>query len=183
MSLNLKIVKNYSQALYSIAKKSKVEDKVLEQVTALGQVASNSSRVMQALCSPIIDGQIKKEILDLVTKKLKFEKTAINFLHILVKNSRFSLIIEIIENFSEIISESKDIKYARISSAHKLGKKELDLISGFLESELGKKIDLETDIDSSLIGGAVIEYDCNLIDCSVSGALDRIKKIAVDSKM
>ena len=183
MSLDIKIVKNYSQALYSGAKKSKIEDKVLEQITVLGQVVSNSSRVMQALCSPIVDSQIKKKILDLVASKLKFEKTTINFLHILVKNSRFSLILEIIENFTEIIAESKDIKYARISSAYKLGKKELDLISGFLESELGKKIDLETNIDSSLIGGAVIEYDCNLIDCSVSGALDRIKKIAVDSKM
>lgn len=183
MSLDLKIVKNYSQALYSDAKKSKVEDKVLEQITVLGQVVSNSSRVMQALCSPIVDSQIKKKILDLVASKLKFEKTTINFLHILVKNSRFSLILEIMENFSKIIAESKGIKYARISSAYNLGKKELDLISGFLESELGKKIDLETNIDSSLIGGAVIEYDCNLIDCSVSGALDRIKKIAVDSKM
>ena len=167
MSLDLKIVKNYSQALYSGAKKSKVEEKVLEQITVLGQVVSNSSRVMQALCSPIVDSQIKKKILDLVVSKLKFEKTTINFLHILVKNSRFSLILEIIENFTEIIAESKDIKYARISSAYKLGKKELDLISGFLESELGKKIDLETNIDSSLIGGAVIEYDCNLIDCNV----------------
>ena len=99
MSLDLKIVKNYSQALYSGAKKSKVEDKVLEQITVLGQVVSNSSRVMQALCSPIVDSQIKKKILDLVASKLKFEKTTINFLHILVKNSRFSLILEIIENF------------------------------------------------------------------------------------
>ena len=96
MSLDLKIVKNYSQALYSGAKKSKVEDKVLEQITVLGQVVSNSSRVMQALCSPIVDSQIKKKILDLVASKLKFEKTTINFLHILVKNSRFSLILEII---------------------------------------------------------------------------------------
>jgi F-type H+-transporting ATPase subunit delta len=183
MSLNLKIVKNYSQALYSSAKKSKVENKALEQITVLGQVFLNSSRIMQALCSPIVDSQIKKKILDLVTSKLKFEKTTANFLYILVKNSRFSLIHEIIENFSEIILDSKNIKHARISSAYNLGKKELNLISGFLESGLGKKIDLETNIDSSLIGGAVIEYDCNLIDCSVNGALDRIKKIAVDSKI
>ena len=183
MSLNLKIVKNYSQALYSGAKKYKIEDKVLEQIMVLGQVVSNSSKVMQALCSPIVDSQIKKKILDLIASKLKFEKTIIHFLNILIKNSRFHLILEIVEDFSEIIAESKNIKYARISSAYQLGKKELDLISSFLESELGKKIDLETNIDSSLIGGAVIQYDCNLIDCSVSGALDRIKKIAVNSKM
>lgn len=183
MSLNLKIVKNYSQALYSRAQKDKVESKVLEQISVLGQVVLRSTKLMQALCSPIIDSEIKNKMIDLVASKLKFEKITANFLHILVKNSRFFLILEIIEDFSEIIAESKNIKYAQITSAYKLGKKELDLISGFLESELDKKIDLETSIDSALIGGAIIQYDCNLIDCSVRGALDRVKKIAVDSKM
>ena len=99
--------------------------------------------------------------------------------------SRFALplILQIIDDFAKIIANSKGIKFAEISSAFKLTKKELESISSFLETELGKKIELELNIDPSLIGGAVIKYDCNLIDCSVSGALDRIKRVAVSSKM
>lgn len=181
MSLNLKIVKNYSQALYSGAKQGGIEDKVLEQILALGQIALHSSKVMQALSSPIVDNKIKRKLVDLIAEKFKFEKITIDFLHILIKNSRFFLILEIVDDFSKIIAQSKNIKYIQVSSAHKLGKKEIDLISGILESEIGKKINLETNIDPSLIGGVVIQYDCNLIDCSVSGALGRIKKIALNS--
>ena len=183
MSLNLKIVKNYSQALYSASKKDKMEGSVLKQISALEKVVSCSSMMVKALCSPIVDRKIKKKIIDLVAVKLKFEKITIRFLYSLIKNSRFHLFIEIVDDFSKIISESNGIKYAQISSAYKLGKKEVDLINDFLELELGKKINLKTKIDSSLIGGAVIQYDCNLIDCSVSGALNRIKKIAANSKI
>ena len=183
MSLDLKIVKNYSQALYSGAKEKKIEDKVLSQISILGQVLSCSNLIEEALCSPVIDSEIKKNIIDLVSSKLKFEEVTTRFLYVLIKNSRFSLILQIIDDFAKIIANSKGIKFAEISSAFKLTKKELESISGFLESELGKKIELEVNIDPSLIGGAVIKYDCNLIDCSVSGALDRIKRVAVSSKM
>lgn len=183
MSLNLKIVKNYSQALYSGAQKSGVEDKVLEQLLALSKTIAHSPKVMQAFCSPIVDNKIKKKLLDLIASKLNFEKTTLNFLYTLIENSRFSLIFEMVDDFSKIIALSKNIKYVQVSSAYKLGKKEKDLISGILESETGKKVKLETNIDPSLIGGVVIQYDCNLIDCSVSGALNRIRKIALNSEM
>lgn len=183
MSLNLKIVKNYSQALYSESRKSGVEDKALEQVLALKQIVLNMPKVMQAFCSPIVDNTIKKKLLDLIATKLNFEITTKNFLYTLIENSRFSLISEIIDDFSKIIALSKNIKYIKVSSAYKLEKKEIDLISSILESEIGKKVKLETNIDPSLIGGVVIQYDCNLIDCSVSGALNRIKKIALNSEI
>lgn len=183
MSLNLKIVKNYSQALYSRAQKSGLEDKVLEQLLALNKIVLHSPKVMQAFCSPIVDNKIKKKLLDLIASKLNFEKATINFLYTLIENSRFSLIFEMLDDFSKIIALSKNIKYIQVSSAYKLGKKEIDLISGILELEIGKKVKLETNIDPSLIGGVVIQYDCNLIDCSVSGALNRIKKIALNSEI
>lgn len=183
MSLDLKIVKNYSQALYSGAKEKNVENKVLDQISVLSQVLSHSVIVEQALCSPVIDSKIKKDIIDLLSSKFKFEAVTNRFLHVLIKNSRFSLILQIADDFAKIIANNAGIKSAKVSSAFKLGKKEIELISGFLEDELGKKVELEADVDSSLIGGVVIKYDCNLIDCSVSGALDRIKKVAVGSKM
>lgn len=183
MSLDLKVVKNYSQALYSGAKERKIENKVLSQISTLGQILSCSNLIEQALCSPVIDSKVKKHILDLLSSKLSLEEVTSRFLYVLIKNARFNLIFQIIDEFAKIIADSEGTKFAEISSAFKLSKKELELISGFLEKELGKKIELKVNIDPSLIGGAVIKYDCNLIDASISGALDRIKKVAVSSKM
>jgi F-type H+-transporting ATPase subunit delta len=183
MSLNLKIVKNYSTALYVGAKKDNIESKVLNQISSLTQALLKSSLATQALCSPVIDNKIKKSMIDLVCSKFKFDKITNRFLYILIKNSRFSLLAQIAEDFANIIADSQGIKRAEVSSAFKLGTKEIGLISGLLEAELGKKIEIDVSIDPSLIGGAVIKYDCNLIDYSVRGALERIKKVATGSKI
>ena len=52
-----------------------------------------------------------------------------------------------------------------------------------LEMEIGLKINLQTDIDPSLIGGVIIKYDSNLIDYSIQGALTKIKKVTTNAKI
>ena len=74
--------------------------------------------------------------------------------------------------------ESKGIKFVKVSSAFKLEKKEMEFIRNLLESKLDKKVELEHSVDESLLGGVVVKYDSNLIDCSLQGVLDRIQKIA-----
>lgn len=54
----------------------------------------------------------------------------------------------------------------------------MEFIRNLLESKLDKKVELEHSVDESLLGGVVVKYDSNLIDCSLQGVLDRIQKIA-----
>jgi F-type H+-transporting ATPase subunit delta len=183
MSLNLKIIKNYSQALYSESMKSNILDEVMKNIVSLEQIIKSSIKIEQLLCSPVIEGKIKDKIITMLESRLGLTQLVANFLRILVKNSRFFLISEIVENFSQIVANNKNIQHAKIYSAYALAKNEIDLIISFLESRLKKQISLETNIDESLIGGAVIQYDSNLIDCSVKGALDRIKKVATSSRI
>lgn len=183
MSLDLKIIKNYSQSLYASSSKEKIQKKLLEQLAILVQVFNHSRIVKEMFYSPVIDGQKKRDLIDLLVKKYKFHKYTQNFLYILVKNARFNLLKGIVDNFTKIIAESENIKYVQVRSAHKLEQKSIELISTFLEKELGKKIDLKTSLDQSLIGGAVIKYDCNIIDCSVSGAIDKVKKITQNPRI
>jgi len=175
MSLDIKIVKYYSNALFKGAKLEKKEKKVLEQISALGAVLQSSKKVQEVFCSPVVDSQVKLKIADLLVKKFKFDAITFRFLEVLITNARFYLLGQIADDYKEIVANSEGIKYASVVSAYKMGKKEIALISSFLEDELNKKIDLEVDVDPSLVGGMIIKYDCNLIDCSVQGALDRIK--------
>lgn len=175
MPLNFKIVRNYSQALYFISKREKEEEEVLKQMLVLEQIFLHSLMVMKGLCSPIVDIKLKQKIITLASLELVLKKNLTHFLHTIIKHSRFSLIFDIIKDFSKIIANSKNIKYVHIASAYKLKTKDINSISIFLENLIGKKIHLEKTVNSALIGGVTIEYDSNLIDCSVSGLLDRIK--------
>ena len=135
------------------------------------------------LCSPVIDHAVKVRLVDLVVTKYQFEEISKQFLYVLIKNARCLLLPRISSMLNELIAATKGVKLVEVSSAFKLDTKEIKFIQEFLETELGKKIELLTNVDTSLIGGVIIKYDSNLIDYSVQGALDRIKKVAIKTRI
>lgn len=178
MSLDIKIVKNYANSLFSQAEKEFKENVVFESMRVFGEVLRNFSAVEKMLYSPIIDKSDKDRFVDILTNELKSEPLVKRVLGILIKNARVNLFAEIIDEYELLLMESKGIKFVKISSAFKLEKKEMEFIRNLLESELDKKIEFEHSVDQSLLGGVVVKYDSNLIDCSLQGVLNRIQKIA-----
>ncbi len=183
MSLEFKIVRNYSHALLVSARAISKENIILEQVKIIVQLMQDSAIIRNVLCSPIIDKEIKIKLVDLVADKYKFETISKQFLYLLIKNTRYDLLLQISDMLTELIAASKGVKSAEILSAFKLNKKEIQAIQQFIEAKLGQAVEVETNVEPSLIGGIVIKYDSNLIDCSVQGALDRIEKMAIRSKI
>ncbi len=182
MLLDLKIVKNYSQALFANAKMISKESKVLEQITFFANLMKESLIVHNAFCSPIVEKEIKIKLVGLVADKYKFEPVSRQFLYVLIKNARFLILTQIVEAFDKLIAIDKGIKSAELLSAFKLNLEEVAVIREFIEAELGQQVALVTNTDPSLIGGVVIKYDSNLIDCSVQGALNKIEKLVTNSK-
>lgn len=177
-SLALKIVQNYSQSLFTCAKPLSKQRIVLKQLQDFSDLHTSDRPINYIMSSPIIEKTAKIKLIDTIAKKNKFEKISIQFLYALVKNNRFNLINEITTNLEELIANSEGTKFVNLFSAFKLDKKEISEIKKRLETETGKKINLQTNIDQSLIGGIVIEYDSNFIDYSIKGALNKIKKVA-----
>jgi F-type H+-transporting ATPase subunit delta len=182
MLLDLKIVKNYSHALFANAQIISKESKVLEQVTFFANLMQESLIVHNAFCSPIVEKEIKIKLVGLVADKYKFESVSRQFLYVLIKNARFLILPQIVDAFEKLIATDKGIKSVELLSAFKLSTKDIEVIREFIEAELGQQVALVMNTDPSLIGGVVIKYDSNLIDCSVQGALNKIEKLVTNSK-
>jgi len=183
MLSNSKIIRNYSEALFAVAKKISKENKALDQLSIFVDILDKSALVKKALYSPIINDDIKKNLVDLVAEKCKFEKISKQFLYVLIKNARCVLLPEIVRDLESVILRSNGIKETSLLSAHKMNTKDIKSVEEFLEKKLDTKISLSHKIDSSLVGGIVIEYDSNLIDCSIKGALNKIKDLASKTKI
>jgi len=183
MSLDFKIVKNYSHALLANALSISKETQLLEQVNIFVSLMKQHAIIDNVLCSPVIDRLIKVKLVDFISNHYKFEVIFKSFLHVLIKNSRCNLLPQISGTLDELIEDAKGVKSAEVFSAFKLGKKELQAIKKMLEEKTGQKIKLEDRVEESLIGGMVLKYNSNLIDCSVQGALDRIERVALRSKI
>ena len=98
-----------------------------------------------------------------------------SFLALLADNRRLALLPEIAGLFEELRTEAERVVKARVTSATALGAGELEGIRAALKKRFGRDIEIETAVDASLIGGAVIDAGDVVIDGSLKGKLGRLQ--------
>ncbi len=98
-----------------------------------------------------------------------------NFLALLADNRRLQLLPDIAALFEALRAEAERIVKARITSATTLPAAEIESIKVALKRRFGREVELETAIDESLIGGAVIAAGDVVIDGSLKGKLSRLQ--------
>ena len=98
-----------------------------------------------------------------------------NFLALLADNRRLELLPDIAALFEALRAEAERIVKARITSATTLPAAEIESIKTALKRRFGREVELETAIDESLIGGAVIAAGDVVIDGSLKGKLSRLQ--------
>ena len=103
------------------------------------------------------------------------DATFADFLGLLFDNRRLPLLPEIAGLYDELRLESERVVKAKVTSAAALPAAELDSIKAALKKRFGREVEIETDLDPSLIGGAVIDAGDVVIDGSLRGKLDRLQ--------
>ena len=97
------------------------------------------------------------------------------FLALLADNRRLALLPEIAGLYDELRNEAERVVKARVTSATVLPAAELDTIKAALVKRFGREVEVETAVDESLIGGAVIDAGDVVIDGSLKGKLGRLQ--------
>ena len=98
-----------------------------------------------------------------------------DFLGLLFENRRLSLLPEITGQFDELRFEAERVVKAKVTSAVALPAAELATIKAALAKRFGREVEVETAVDESLIGGAVIDAGDVVIDGSLKGKLGRLQ--------
>ena len=101
--------------------------------------------------------------------------TFANFLGLLFENRRLSLLPEIAGMYDELRFEAERVVKAKVTSAVALPAAELETIRAALKRRFGQDVEIETAVDDSLIGGAVIAAGDVVIDGSIKGKLGRLE--------
>lgn len=97
------------------------------------------------------------------------------FIELLASNRRLPLLAEIAGMFEQLRAEAEQVVKARVTSASEMPASELESIRVGLKRRFGREVELETAIDESLIGGAVIDAGDVVIDGSLKSKLSRMQ--------
>ena len=104
------------------------------------------------------------------------DETLRNFVSELTVNGRIESLEAIAEAYQSLIDAAQGIVSVELISAFALEDEERVQLVAEMEQVLQKKISVRWSVDASLIGGVVIRSGDVVLDNSLKGALDRVRR-------
>lgn len=165
----------YANALLSTAQSKGALEAVHADIDAIASVMKDSADIKEFLANPTVPEDKKKQMIAKMAAESGFNSYTVNFLNILVDQSRIDAITEVCDAFETKYCELTDTQVATLRSAVKLEQEQQFLIAKKLqELTKSKNVKIKPVVDESLIAGFVVEWGSSQIDLSVKGQLDKI---------
>jgi F-type H+-transporting ATPase subunit delta len=100
-----------------------------------------------------------------------------NLVALLAENNRLTVLPSIAVAFETLKQEAEGKIEVQIRTAQKLSAKQQEAMAKSLAKKLGKEITVTTEIDETLIAGAIIQAGDMVIDGSARGRLDKLTTV------
>lgn len=166
----------YAKSIADLAQEKDQFSKVFEDMKYISSLCSVSPEFVQLMKSPVVYADKKQSIFSAITKGNVVEITSV-FVSLLIRKGREGFLPEIAKAFITEYNKRNQINTVKITSADQISETVKKSILDKLKTEAGfEKVELETAVDSDLIGGFVLEYNNNLVDASIARDLRDIKK-------
>lgn len=184
MADNTTIARPYAQALFELASEAGELAEWSASLDVAGQLLADDG-LNEFLSDPGLSESQRYEFLTGLFARANADKFAgsdkrgSNFLKLLLENKRSSVLPEIAEHFDVLKAEQENTVEATVTSATPLSQAQQDQIARALKQRLGREIQISTEIDEHLIGGAVIRAGDVVIDGSLRARLEGLANALV----
>lgn len=173
MSELLTTARPYAKALFKSAKENNTLEKCYEMLKNL-DTAVNDENIKQILSNDSYDNKYKSNLLSDILKE-NIDENFSRFIKLLADNSRLLVVSEIIKLFNSYLQEENNLKRAVIDTAFELSNEQIEEIKTSLENRFNKKIEVEQNINTKLLAGAVVKVDDLVIDGSLREQLRKLE--------
>lgn len=169
-----KVALPYAEALLESAKKANVLEKTNQDLSMVSNILLESSDLKLFLDNPLVAVNTKKEILNNLLLN-RVNTFVLNFLLVLVDRRRINLLSNIIDKYLELAYKLDSTVIAEVSTVLAFTESQQQaLIEKIKQITNSKQVKLSITIDSSLIGGFIIQIGSKVIDTSLASKLKQI---------
>jgi F-type H+-transporting ATPase subunit delta len=173
---NPRLAGRYAKSLIDLSTERNQLETSYNDMKLLQRIFKSNKDFVNLLKSPVIKAETKDSIITAVLKGQLNELTDA-FIHLLVRKGRELNLPEIADAFIDQYNAIKGIHKVKLTTATAVSDEIKNSMIGKINKEAGyDKVEMETAVDESLIGGFVLEFDNNLVDASISRDLKDIQK-------
>jgi F-type H+-transporting ATPase subunit delta len=170
-----RIAKRYSKALFQLAKDQGKQDRILDDLLRLDRTIDASSDLQAMLQNPLIRGEVKAKLLMRMFGDAMDEITC-RFINLLCHKRRSANLRDVVRQYEANVLNFKGFLKSKVVSAVALDDQQLEKIKKRIAELTGKMILVDQEINRDLIGGFIIKLEDTIIDLSVRGQLETLRK-------
>lgn len=168
--------KRYALALFEISKENSELEKIETEIKSLSLLLKESVYFKEMILSPTVDKNDKKEVMFAISSQNNFSLNLKKFLGFLAIQNRLFYLSSIIENFLNLVSNSKGELKGKLVSSKKLTADERTAIQSELSKDFKSSLNLDYKHDPDLIAGLIIQVGSVMIDTSIKTKLKKLEK-------
>jgi F-type H+-transporting ATPase subunit delta len=178
--MSYRIATRYAKSLILLAQEKGKLDEAYKDMKQIDSVFEASRELKLMFKSPIITADKKMNVVKALFEG-KISDIVYGFLTLMIKKGREAHFHEMVESFITQYNQISHITVVKITSAVKIDAGMLQsIINNLKKKEHLKEVELHEVIDSSILGGFVLEYADKMIDSSVSTSLNSLRNIIED---
>ena len=169
------VAARYASALYDLADEKGAIDAVAADLVALKKMIDDSDDFRRFLKSPVISRGEQSKAIAAIAGQAQFSPWSQKFLGLLAGNRRLFALDGIITGFRQILAERRGEATAQVTSAVPLSDSQTASLIEALKKSVGRKIDIVSKVDPSILGGLIVKVGSRMVDSSLKSKLQRLK--------
>lgn len=177
------LARKYAKALFALGKKA--GNAQLEQygdaLADLSGMTALSPALERMFKSPVVTVAEKHALVDKLLEKTKADDTVKNFCRLLADKGRLAALPAVTGCYRELLDAENGVLRGTVVTAVQLNADKQKVLKSGLEKKAGKKkLELEFQVDQSILGGLMLKVGDRVLDASLRAQLtilrDTIKR-------
>jgi F-type H+-transporting ATPase subunit delta len=169
------VARRYARALFALAREDGRIEEVRRELDALCELVEGSEDLANAILRPLFPSRERRQVLRAVCERLGASDTLRRFCSFLVDRRRVVELDAIRAAFAALADEAAGRVRARVVSASPLSEAQRERLRRALAARTGRELELELEVDPSLLGGTVASVGDLVLDGSLRTQLQQLR--------
>ncbi len=169
------IAVRYAEALFNVALEKKLLDRTSADIAHVLEVCADNPDLLRFFSLPDVESSQKEALVDRLFRE-DAEEPIMGLLHVLIRADRIDQMEDIFTDYNRRVMEYERRARAVVTSAAPLSQAEIANVRAALAKALQKEIEIDTEVDPSLIGGLVVRVGDAVFDNSIRSSLSKMSR-------
>ena len=163
----------YARALFEAAREADRVDAVADDLGAIAGAMTDVPELRAFLRNPQVEPDGKAAVLDQIAADA--DELVRNFIRLVAGKGRAGELAEISVELDALVAQAQNRLSVELTTAYELSDEEAASIVQTIEKASGRTVEATRSVDSSLVGGIVLQVGSHRADGSVRGRLERLR--------